>query len=527
MAAAKTATHADRQDSLIISAAAMAKLREAFNSYLKEAETWKTEKVLIEVFKKNDDKEFVRVGLVDVCDHIGCHTNDPSEMQPHGRRFQSKLQKNEMEKFYLSERFDSATKQGRQDVANHIINLFDGAGGGIVMTGSSSVKKKDVILRCFRHKKAKVNKEKNADSRSTSTVRPQQHEDTCNFRFVLYYEDAPSVSNPSAVRYFFYKEGGGNRFHNGHLPKKQDEIMKRASRLDKNELEIANDGMGVNLSSQSMSVLMKGRIGLAVDPKKLRNFHMRSQQSDLKSKDSANLTAAEELLRNLASNKSVSAVYLVAQVEVGKGLITTYVNGKKKAKKDLKISFVSNVVNGCMDAESSTQSSTQHPIDPTTLSSDGIDTPKQTAEDIYNSLEINGDTEILLCVAWCTDKQRRLLGLFPEALTTDVLFKTNNEKRPMKHVCGKTSSNETFGGLYAFLPSQAHWVFDYIWSVAVPSLADPRVLRRNQLMSTDGDQHMYNAFVQQIPSFYPNSHHRLCTFHLITQGWPQNLITSK
>jgi hypothetical protein len=58
---------------------------------------------------------------------------------------------------------------------------------------------------------------------------------------------------------------------------------------------------------------------------------MRSQQSDLKSKDSANLTAAGELLRNLASNKSVSAVYLVAQVEVGKGLITTYVNGKKKA----------------------------------------------------------------------------------------------------------------------------------------------------------------------------------------------------
>jgi hypothetical protein len=83
---------------------------------------------------------------------------------------------------------------------------------------------------------------------------------------VLYYEDTPSVSNPSAVRYFFYKEGGGNHFHNGHLPKKQDEIMKRASRLDKNELEIANDGMGMNLSSQSMSVLMKGRIGLAVDP---------------------------------------------------------------------------------------------------------------------------------------------------------------------------------------------------------------------------------------------------------------------
>jgi hypothetical protein len=58
-----------------------------------------------------------------------------------------------------------------------------------------------------------------------------------------------------------------------------------------------------------------------------------------------------------------------------------------------------------MDAELSTQSSTQHLIDPTTLSSNSINTPKQTADDIYNSLEINGDAQILLCIAWCTGKQ--------------------------------------------------------------------------------------------------------------------------
>jgi hypothetical protein len=60
---------------------------------------------------------------------------------------------------------------------------------------------------------------------------------------MLYHKDAPLASNPLAVQYFFCKEWGGNHFHNGHLPKKQDKFMKRAWQLDKNELEIANDGM--------------------------------------------------------------------------------------------------------------------------------------------------------------------------------------------------------------------------------------------------------------------------------------------
>jgi hypothetical protein len=100
-------------------------------------------------------------------------------------------------------------------------------------------------------------------------------------------------------------------------------------------------------------------------------------------------------------------------------------------------------------------------------------TLQRTARAIYNSLGIEDNTEILLLIGWCTNKQRRLLALFPESLTCDVIFKTNNEKRPVFHICGKTSSNETFTGMYAMLPSQAVWVFDLVWSVIVPCLADP------------------------------------------------------
>jgi hypothetical protein len=49
----------------------------------------------------------------------------------------------------------------------------------------------------------------------------------------------------------------------------------------------------------------------------------------------------------------------------------------------------------------------------------------------------------------------------------------NNEKRLVYHLCRKTSSNETFTGMYAMLPSQAVWVFDFIWSLVIPELADP------------------------------------------------------
>jgi hypothetical protein len=87
--------------------------------------------------------------------------------------------------------------------------------------------------------------------------------------------------------------------------------MKRASQIDENELKIVNDGMEKNLSSVSMSVLLKGHTGLVIDPKKICNHHMRSQQS----KVGAPLMAVEEIIQK--PNKSASVVYLVAKVKVG------------------------------------------------------------------------------------------------------------------------------------------------------------------------------------------------------------------
>jgi hypothetical protein len=56
------------------------------------------------------------------------------------------------------------------------------------------------------------------------------------------------------------------------------------------------------------------------------------------------------------------------------------------------------------------------------------DNPITTAKDIYDSLKINEDMQILLSIAWMTDKQRCFLAMFPESASADVIFKTNNEK---------------------------------------------------------------------------------------------------
>jgi hypothetical protein len=189
------------------------------------------------------------------------------------------------------------------------------------------------------------------------------------------------------------------------------------------------------------------------------------------------MSLANKVISNLTSREDVSVVYLVTKVELGEQMVTMYTKSIKKKKTpkpqwELHITFKSNVVNN--GGETLTRPATFTEL-MAASKDDGstADSPEDTARAIYNSLGIEDNTEILLLIGWCADKQRRLLALFLELLTCDVILKTNNEKRPVFHICGKTSSNETFTGMYATLPSQAVWVFDFVWSVIVPCLADP------------------------------------------------------
>ena len=89
-------------------------LREELSSYLRDAESWKPEGVVVKAYKKNEMGEYESVGLVDVCHHIGCPTNHPLAVKAHQNDFQSWLQAKECKakKLYLSDEFTSMSEKG-------------------------------------------------------------------------------------------------------------------------------------------------------------------------------------------------------------------------------------------------------------------------------------------------------------------------------------------------------------------------------------------------------------------------------
>jgi hypothetical protein len=179
--------------------------------------------------------------------------------------------------------------------------------------------------------RTKQENQKGKDTKSivTSTSRPRTDDKKCKFHLTIYFE--PSRVNPLIGSRFFYKEGIGCQFHNGHVKKKAHEITRRVALLDEEELKTTDNGMDINLSSQSMAMMFKQCTNLVIQPKKLHDHHVKSQ------KDTKGLvtemTPAEQIIHQLMTNPSISVVYLVANVSVGYDLVTTYTGKMTKKRK--------------------------------------------------------------------------------------------------------------------------------------------------------------------------------------------------
>jgi len=249
--------------------------KQKLDSVIQEAETWCTTGVFVETYIKNESENGEDKEIIDICVHIGSDSNDPVKATAHSKEFKSrrahlKTNPNALMKRYFPPEFDLNAVAGRKRVTQHICKLFDSCGGGITATGSSAKGSLEIVFRCFHHRITKANtKDKgDGDSKRTTTTRPRTQEETCPWRFTIYFEPS-SPENLLVGRWYFYENGAGCRFHCGHICKQQHEISRRVELLDEDELEITDDGMDVNLSSQSMAMMFMSRTGLAINPKKL------------------------------------------------------------------------------------------------------------------------------------------------------------------------------------------------------------------------------------------------------------------
>ena len=134
---------------------------------------------------------------------------------------------------------------------------------------------------------------------------------------------------------------------------------------------------------------------------------------------------------------------------------------------------------------------------------------------IRNNLKVG--KKVLLAIAWSREDERQLFAKFPEVMMVDVTMGTNSQGLPELVICCPGPDMRIYTPIRAFLPSQCQWVFGWIWGTAIPLLLGRQKLTRTQLVLSDGDCKIYNAFEEHRASTYPHARHGLCIFHLVTK----------
>jgi hypothetical protein len=141
------------------------------------------------------------------------------------------------------------------------------------------------------------------------------------------------------------------------------------------------------------------------------------------------------------------------------------------------------------------------------------------AAEVREALKVDDSENILLAVAWVSDEEARYFHMFPEVSFADTAQKVNLEKRPCFIICGKDSENRSFSFLTAFIPSECRWVFQWLFSKAMPALLGGKEsIDKIVLMMTDGDHNEYGPIEDLMRDGQVKSIHGLCGFHLVDRS---------
>ena len=328
--------------------------------------------------------------------------------------------------------------------------------------------------------------------RRYTTKRPKEASDSCSFYFNIIAEcnkneDARWVVGP-----------GGNVKHCGHAKHTMSEASRSAVLVEKEEIAVTNSIMAANAGSGTARDVLFARTGHVVQPAGLR--YQQQGKAEVASDFGCAMkgTLAESFLKDLLNDEGVSYVALFDDFMESDVLQET---GKGRPRKQHRI------VSRSMTADGVTEESEFLPPEHQEIQAECC-TMRQ-------SLQMR-DGRILIAVAWATTEEKSLFHLFPEVLKADVTSQTNKERRPLFLLVGKDSYGATFTALRCFMPSEQKWMFQWLWETAIPLLMGKSILRRNNLLLTDGDFNEYEPFVNARDTLYPHSHHGLCCYHLIS-----------
>jgi hypothetical protein len=270
--------------------------------------------------------------------------------------------------------------------------------------------------------------------------------------------------------------------------------------MEDEAIAVCNSVMAANAGAGTARDVLFARTGNVVEPASLR-YQKQRRQAEVASEFGRAMKgtpAPESFLQDLLNDEGISYVALFDDFMESDLLKET---GKGRPRTQRRIVSRSMTADGVTE-ESEFLPPEQHEIQAECCT-------------MRQSLQM-GDGRILIAVAWVTSEEKRLFHLFPEVLKADVTSQTNKERRPLFLLVGKDSYGSTFTALRCFMPSEQKWMFQWLWESATPLLMGKAVLRRNNLLLTDGDFNEYEPFVNARDTLYPNSQHGLCCYHLIS-----------
>ena len=141
--------------------------------------------------------------------------------------------------------------------------------------------------------------------------------------------------------------------------------------------------------------------------------------------------------------------------------------------------------------------------------------------------KVEPGTKMMIAIAWVLGSEQRFTNLFPEVFMVDTVGDTNNEKRPLLTITGKDSNGKMFTVLRVFLPNEKAWAFNWIFSVALPTLVGETLMQRVNHVICDGDPQEYQQIDAAIKMYFHNASRGRCGFHLITLGWKKYMGAKK
>ena len=124
----------------------------------------------------------------------------------------------------------------------------------------------------------------------------------------------------------------------------------------------------------------------------------------------------------------------------------------------------------------------------------------------------------MVALAYSSPLELKQFTLFHAVLHVDGTAQTNKENRPLIMVTTKDSRGKMLPILRAFLPSEQAWAFQWLFSSVFPLILGEELLRRVEMIITDGDAQATSQLDLAINRYFPYCHRQRCTWHVVDRG---------